>query len=127
MTTLLEKVGEHLEELDYEIRDKGDGVYEAAHPGRWNFVFVQEVGGLLLRSYIETVRGADRLDLLDFMNDIHREAVVARIYIDESGDLAFEAWWPELYDPEGFHTFIRAWNHDISRMANHSAVQELFT
>lgn len=126
MSDLMHKIATHLEELDYDIRDKGEGVREAAHGARWNFVFVEELDGVLLRSYIETGPSAQRGELLEFVDDVHREAVVARLFVDESGDLAMEAWWPSLYDPEEFHTFIRAWNRDISMMAGHPDVEELF-
>lgn len=125
MPDLMHKIETHLEELDYEIRDKGEGVREAAHDARWNFVFVEELDGVLVRSYIETSPGAERSELLEFIDDVHREAVVARMFVDDSGDLALEAWWPSLYDPEEFHTFVRAWNHDISLMAGHPDVQNL--
>jgi len=126
MAELMEKIEAHLEELDYEIRDRGEGVREAAHETRWNVAFVEELEGVLFRSYIETSPTADRRELLAFIEDVHREAVVARLFVDEGGDLALEAWWPSLYDPEAFHTFVRAWNRDISLMAGHPDVGDLF-
>ena len=125
MSELLDKIATRLEDFGYRPEQRGEGVFEAVHQERWNFVFTEDVGGVLLRSSIETQDTASDLQLYDLINDIHQEAVVLRMYLDDDHDLALETWWPPVFEPSAFEMFIRAWNRDISLIARHDAIDEL--
>ncbi len=125
MSDWLERVGEALEQLDYRVERRDEEVYEAMHEERWNFVYTPDVGGLLLRSSIEAREAASDLELYDLIDEVHAEAAVLRIYLDDDRDLALEAWWPPLFQSEAFEMFIRAWNRDISLIARHPDIDEL--
>ena len=125
MSELLDAIGEQLESQDYTVEEKGEEIFEARHPERWNFVFTQDVGGVLLRSSIGTQQTAADLELYDLINDVHSDSAVLRIYLDEDGDLALEAWWPPIFEEEAFEMFVQAWNHDISLIAGHDEAAEL--
>lgn len=125
MSEFLDQITEALEQFGYTIDDHGDEVFEASHQERWNFVYTQDVGGLLLRSSIEAAATASDLELYDLINDVHNEAAVIRMYLDDDGDLALEAWWPPAFDPDAFEMFVQAWNRDISLIARHDDIDEL--
>lgn len=125
MSDLLDAVVERLESLEYTVEDRGEEIFEAQHDERWNFVFTQDVGGVLLRSSIGTQSTAADLELYDLINDVHSDAAVLRMYLDQDGDLALEAWWPPMFAEDPFEMFIRAWNHDISLIAGHEAAGDL--
>ena len=125
MGELLDNARNFLEEHGYRVTTKAEGIREATAEGKWNFVFTEDVGGLLLRSSIPTTDGVADLKLYDLINDLHEESVVVRFYLDDDRDLALEAWWPPAFEADAFEVFLRAWNHDISLVARHPALEEL--
>ena len=125
MGHLLEAVTSWLEESGYTTTPKDEGIREATAEGKWNFVYTEDVGGLLLRSSIPTTGGVADLKLYDLVNDLHEESVVIRFYLDDERDLALEAWWPPVDDSRAFEIFMRAWDHDISLVARHSGIGDL--
>jgi hypothetical protein len=125
MGQLLDAATTWLEALDYSTTPKAEGIREASAEGRWNFVYTEDVGGLLLRSSIPTTDGVADLKLYDLVNDLHAESVAIRFYLDDEGDLALEAWWPPVDDPEAFEVFMQAWDHDVALVARHPAIGDL--
>ncbi len=127
MTAVLDDVKDHLEFLGYRVKEKpeAEGVYGATHDKRWHFVFNEQVGGIFFRSFVPTDDVATNAELESFVNDLHTKAIVARFYIDEDGDLAIEAWWPNIYERSAFGTFVDAWNQDIGAMIQHPKTEDL--
>lgn len=122
----LKKLANHLEFLGYELElDKENERYRATHDKNWNFMFGNSVGGILLRCYIGTEDDATMDKLLKYVNDLNREAAVARFYIDDDGDFTFEGWWPREYNKATFGVFMDAWHHDGALMAKREESREL--
>ncbi|MBU0551374.1 hypothetical protein KKF91_12465 [Myxococcota bacterium] len=126
-TDFMQQLGAHLEFLGYDItqRDSTTVSYSAKHAKYWNFVFANKVGGVLFQFFIGTEDGAGQETLLEYVNDLNRDAVVSRFFIDKDNDFAGEAWWPPIYDKAKFGAFIDAWHHDGSLVARHDKSREL--
>lgn len=125
MSDLMRKVRLQLEQLDYELEQKEEGVYEADRTDRWHFLLTENLGGLVFRTYIGTREDAPVEALHGMINDVQRQAFVASLYLDEEGDLTVEAWWPDTFAGEAFERFVQAWNRDLSILGNHPDVVDL--
>jgi hypothetical protein len=128
MNAVLDEVKNHLEFLGYQVEEKTDtdGIYGASHDTHWNFLFSEKLDGIFFRSFVTPKESADEDELLEFVNDLHTKAVVARFYIDSDGDLAIESWWPNIYEKNAFVNFVNAWHHDIGAIAQHPRVKRYF-
>lgn len=126
MADILERMETHLATLGYEV---GPGekpeTRTASHAEYWNFAFAEQSGGVLFQSFIETRSETELQAFFKFMSSLQRQTIVARVYVEEDGDLAIEAWWPgEDYRAEAFERFVEAWNRDIALIGRHPKVGE---
>lgn len=106
------KVSKHLKKLDYDV-EKGDESLTAEHESELNVSVREYKDGLLIRSYIGTSEESERT-LRKLCNKLNYKATTARMYIDNDGDLIFEAWYPGNYDKDRFDIFMEAWQNDTS-------------
>ena len=105
----LQAVGKLLEQAGYQI-DYLEQYAIALHPKHARITF-QIINQQILFSTYWSLRGADgsgsadesptaSLEAQDFegveksINDINREAIMSRYFLDEEGDLTVEAWFP---------------------------------
>ncbi len=121
----LQQIANHLEFLGYELKSREDSGYGARHEKHWNFVFANKVGGVLIQFFIGVEDGHDEATLHRYVNDLNKDAVVTRFFIDGDGDFAGEAWWPPMYDKVKFGTFLEAWHHDGALVARHESSREI--
>jgi hypothetical protein len=128
MTELLNQFSEHLQVFGYETTQvEGQPLVRAEHPRHLNFNVLLTAGGVLMRSYINTSPLAKQADMLEYVNELNRDAAVIRFLLDKDGDFTLEAWWPPLYDRVQFGNFMDAWHRDTGLIAGHARSLELLS
>lgn len=53
-----------------------------------------------------------------FANRVNADAAFVRTYVDAQGDLAMEAWYPNLYERRSFGHFVMALDTDLHELLN---------
>jgi len=105
-------VAKHLKKLDYQV-EKADEKLFATHDIELDLSVAEYRDGYLIRTWCETSDESERT-LRKLCNKLNHEATVARFYVDNEGDLIFEAWYPGEYDRDQFDIFMEAWQNDTS-------------
>lgn len=124
MDEILERIETHLGTLEYSVVERDEGVFEASHDRFWRFCFAHQSDGVLFQSFIGVRGDADLRDFFEFINAIERRTILAKMYLEEEGDLAIEAWWAGDYRADAFEQFVDAWNHDIALLSRHPQVED---
>ena len=101
----------HLEFLGYEVQD-GETSLIAKHDKFYNISVKPYNGGVLVVTFFGTTDRAksDRVGFLGFLNGMNAEAVAARYYEDDEGDVIVEGWYPGDYDRTRFGIFLEKFN-----------------
>lgn len=117
--SVLEEAQNHLEFLGYKIERAEDCVF-ISQPGRFSWLLKDFRGGVLFRKlFSASEAGRERPEaLLAFANRINAEAAFVRAYVDAQGDLAMEAWYPNLYERRSFGHFVMALDTDLHEQLN---------
>lgn len=121
---LMKKVCTHLEFMGYNIQID-EKVTKAKHDSRLNILLRDFNGGILLTAFFSGNDFAkrDRAGYLEFINGMNQKAAVTRVYADRDNDLAFEGWYPGMYDKAAFGTFIDLWDHDTGVQLREKAAE----
>ena len=77
------------------------------------------VDGMLFQTFVQTKEGVSVDALHTYANDLNRQALVVRFFIDKDGDFACEAWYPGPYDTSSIEQFMQAWHHDLLVLIQH--------
>lgn len=123
-----EKFIEHLRLLGYTAAIDGSTL-KVTHDGSpVNFRMKAFKGGALQVAGFgiapAALKDGPSQDLLAFVNDLNKEAWVARFYYDKSDStLTIEAWYGGAYDRERFGQFFTNWKADTEDMLSRNADQ----
>ena len=109
--SILDQISKDLSERGYNLRRSGL-IYQAFHKTQWSFEYDRRVGGIMFQCFVRIENKIEPERLLTWINDLNRDSTVARFYIDEEGDFAYESWFPYFYDKAAFTSFIEAWIQD---------------
>ncbi len=84
----------------------------ARHDTYYNVSVKEYRGGVLVITFFGTTDRArsDRVGFLEFLNGMNRDAVAARYYEDDEGDVIVEGWYAGAYDRSRFGTFLERFN-----------------
>ena len=101
----------HLEFLGYTVED-GETSLIAKHDKFYNVSVKSYNGGVLVVTFFGTTDKAksDRVGFFEFLNGMNENAVAARYYEDDEGDVIVEGWSPGSYDRTRFGVFIDKFN-----------------
>ena len=101
----------HLEFLGYKVED-GETSLLAKHDKYYNISVKSYNGGVLVVTFFGTTDKAksDRVGFFEFLNGMNKDAVAARYYEDEEGDVIVEGWYAGDYDRSRFGTFLEKFN-----------------
>jgi hypothetical protein len=101
----------HLEFLGYTV-EEGETSLLARHEQYYNVSVKSLGGGVLVATFFGTTDRAksDRVGFLDFLNGMNRDAVAARYYEDEEGDVIVEGWYAGDYERSRFGVFVDRFN-----------------
>jgi hypothetical protein len=101
----------HLEFLGYTVEDR-DASMLAKHDKFYNISVKPYNGGVLVVTFFGTTDKAksDREGFFEFINSMNENAVAARYYEDDEGDVIVESWYPGAYDRSRFGVFIDKFN-----------------
>ncbi|MBD3368476.1 MAG: hypothetical protein GF405_09950 [Candidatus Eisenbacteria bacterium] len=113
-------IPEHAEEITTHLEFNGytageeDGWLTFSHPERLSFTMQTYQGGILLQSWFGGTEyaGEHPGEFHTVVNSMNAGATTMRLYVDNDGDLAMEAWYPGTYDKETFSSFLDAWEDD---------------
>ena len=113
---------EHLEFLGYQVQD-GETSLIGKHDKYYNISVKPYNGGILVITFFGTTDKAknDPVGFYRFLNGMNADAVAARYYEDNEGDVIVEGWYPGDYDRARFSTFLDRFN-EISDQLGGSAV-----
>ncbi len=108
-----EAIATHLEFHGYTRGDE-EGWLTFSHEERLSFTMQSYQGGILLQSWFGGTEYAAQNpnEFRLVVNSMNTSATVMRLYVDEDGDLAMEAWYPGTYNKETFTAFLDAWIAD---------------
>ena len=104
----------HLEFLGYAIEPAVDG-FLISQPACYTWLLRDFRGGMLLRKAF-TASDAGRAKpeaMLALANRINLDASFVRAFVDARGDLAIDAWYPNLYERRSFGLFITQLDRDL--------------
>jgi hypothetical protein len=101
----------HLEFLGYAVED-GETSLIAKHDKFYNVSVKGYNGGVLVVTFFGTTdkSKSDRVGFFEFLNAMNANAVAARYYEDDEGDVIVEGWYPGAYDRTRFGVFIDKFN-----------------
>jgi len=103
----------HLEFHGYTRGDDEEWL-SFSHEERLSFTVQSYQGGILIQSWFGGTDYADQhaSEFHAVVNDMNAAATVMRLYVDDDGDLAMEAWYPGEYKKDTFSAFLDAWVDD---------------
>jgi hypothetical protein len=106
-------IATHLEFYGYTRGDE-EGWLTFSHDEKLSFTMQSYQGGILMQSWFGgTAYSAEHPDEFhSVVNSMNAAATVMRLYVDDDGDLAMEAWYPGAYSKEIFTSFLEAWIED---------------
>jgi hypothetical protein len=115
MDRSITQVAKHLEDLGYAIVDGDEHWLHARHPHILSVsVRLLEEGYLITRWIRLTAEAqADRQSVLEAINGLNADALVARYYVDADGDFTAEAFFPGPFGKTTFGQFMAAWDDDF--------------
>ena len=108
----------HLESLGYSVED-GDESLVARHDTYYPVSVKEFRGGILVITFFGVTDRArdDRVGFFQFLNAMNRDAVAARYYEDNEGDVIVEGWYAGGYDRSRFGTFLERFNEIGEQLA----------
>ena len=114
----------HFEFLGYTVED-GETSLIAKHDEFYNVSVKNYNGGVLVVTFFGTTDKAksDRVGFFEFLNKMNTDAIAARYYEDDEGDVIVEGWYPGDYDRTRFGVFIDKFN-EISAQLSDSTIAE---
>lgn len=117
--SVLGEARNHLEFLGYTVEQEGDSVF-VSQPGRFCWMLKDFRGGIIFRKVFSTSEAGRQKPevMLALSNRISADAAFIRTYIDAQGDLAIEAWYPNLYERRSFGHFVMALDTDLRDQLN---------
>ncbi len=115
----------HFEVLGYEV-DEGEKTFIAKHEEFYNVSVKGFNGGVLVVTFFGTTDKAkkNRVGFLEFLNELNTDAVAARFYEDDEGDVIVEGWYPGGYDRTRFGVFIDKFNEINSQLGGSSSATD---
>ncbi len=101
----------HFEFLGYTV-EESDKSLIARHSEHYNVSVKAFNGGVLVVTFFGTTAKAksDAEGFHAFLNAMNADAVAARYYADEEGDVVVEGWYPGSYDRARFGLFLDKFN-----------------
>jgi len=118
----LEQFIAHLQFLGYEVDQKEDSL-RASHAMKMNLWVRPLAGGILFFSIYSLSESAltNRLELLEFINNLNQNATVSRFCLGSENDFHMEAWYPDFYTKVNFGEFLNAHEFDCSLLGKFEA------
>jgi len=115
----------HLEFLGYEPT-YGEKSVHLKHPKYFNISVRMMAGGIFVRALfgVKDERHNDKAGLFMWVNDLNRDAKVARFVVDTDIDLSMEAWISPTYSKGDFGTFMELWHSDEGILIRHEKTGE---
>lgn len=112
--SILGEVCNHLEFLGYTVDREGDSIF-VSQPGRFSWLLKDCQGGILFHKVFHAADGGREPPeaLMALSNRMNAEAVLIRTYVNARGDLAVEAWYPNVYERRSFGQFAMALETDL--------------
>lgn len=136
MQEILESIGEHLEELGYELDEDLDNqgvVY--CHP-EFGYLLIEGLeGGIRFATTVDYDAGTDlklisydewHTKLLEVLDRFNANATVARAYDNPEGQaVVLDSWRPAIYEEDEFEIYLDLWHDDVVNKLE-SAQAEVF-
>ena len=115
--SILGEACNHLEFLGYKVEQETDCVF-VSEPARFSWMLKDFRGGVMFRkSFPASEGGRERPEaLLALSNRMNTDAGLLRTYVDAQGDLAIEAWFPNLYERRSFGRFVMALETELREL-----------
>jgi len=112
--SVLQEARTHLEFLGYTVEVSGDWLL-VSQPGCFSWALRDFRGGVLFRKVfpVSEAGRAKREAVLAFANRLNADASFVRAYVNEPGDVAIEAWYPNLYERRSFGMFVTQLDGDL--------------
>jgi hypothetical protein len=115
----------HLEFLGYAVED-GETSLIAKHDEFYNVSVKSYNGGVLVVTFFGTTDKAksDRVGFFEFLNGMNENAIAARYYEDDEGDVIVEGWYPGGYDRTRFGVFVDKFNQISEQLGDSDAAAD---
>jgi hypothetical protein len=115
----------HFEFLGYTVED-GETSLIARHDEFYNVSVKTYSGGILVVTFFGTTSKAksDRVGFFEFLNAMNEDAVTARYYEDDDGDVIVEGWYPGEYDRARFSVFLDKFNEISEQLGDSDMASE---
>ncbi len=115
----------HLEVLGYTV-EESDKSLIATHDEFYNVAVKPYSGGILVITFFDTTSRAQsqRVGFFEFLNGMNRDAVAARYYEDDEGDVIVEGWYPGDYERTRFGVFMNMFNEAGEQLGQSEVADE---
>lgn len=110
--TVIAQMLQHLQGMDYSF-ERSPSAFRLSHDEEFDFLINEVAGGVKFRIFFQLKENAAPPLIIKVTNDLNRETVVAKFYLDADSDFVVDAWFPLTYEVKAFDAFVRAWHHDM--------------
>jgi len=115
---------QHLKRDGYRFSRTSVGL-RADHDQEFGFIVSETAGGVKFRIFFKLdPRAAPQL-IIKLTNDLNRETVVSKFYLDADSDFVIDAWLPLNYEANAFAAFMQAWDHDLTVLMNNERAADV--
>ncbi|MCV3216797.1 YbjN domain-containing protein [Plectonema radiosum NIES-515] len=120
----LAKYRNHLEFNGYQV-EEDEELLLCHHPRKTNLIIKYIFSrGVLIRSFYSFDQNIQRIDLLEYINELNSDFIFMKAYIDRDNDLSIETFSEGEYDRTNFSILLDNIEYDMGIFGNHKLTQE---
>jgi hypothetical protein len=120
----LAKYRNHLEFNGYQV-EEDEELLLCHHPRKTNLIIKYIFSrGVLIRSFYSFDQNINRIDLLEYINELNSDFIFMKAYIDRDNDLSIETFSEGDYDRTNFSILLDNIEYDMGIFGNHKLTQE---
>lgn len=121
----LAKYRNHLEFNGYQVDEEEEDLLLCRHPRKQNMVLRHVPDrGVLITIPFDCEPHIDKINLLEYVNDLNADFMFIKAYVDEEKTLFLETFFDGDYDRKNFSTLLDNIESDMEVLAENDFTQE---
>lgn len=121
----LAKYRNHLEFNGYQVDEEEEDLLLCRHPRKQNMVLRHVPDrGVLITIPFDCEPDIDKINLLEYVNDLNADFMFIKAYVDEEKTLFLETFFDGDYDRKNFSTLLDNIESDMEVLAENDFTQE---
>lgn len=113
----------HLEFNGYRV-EEGDATLYGHHPRKPNLI-LKPIGerGVLVSAIYSCADGIARINLLEYINELNRDFLFMKAFVDSESDLILETFFEGDYDRTNFSILMENIEYDMNILRNNELTE----